>query len=167
MSWRKIIFLVVIFLSLTNVANASITQQNRSPRVGKDRNFFREKTIAQVDAKTEAKAKAIILELGLTDEQVTRLAQVDRKFMPQLNQLHSLWKKAQVELGVLITSEDASESKIREKYQEVAALNQKLSELYFERRMAIRAILRPEQRLPYAQYIERKVAESRAENEPE
>ena len=165
--FRTTIFLFLILHSLTNAAGASLTQRKESSTVNQESHYFEREAIAQVDAKTAAEARAIILELGLTEEQIARLSQVGRKFNPQFQKLNPSLNDAQAELEALITSEDASESEIREKYQEVASLNQKLSELYFERRMAVRAILRPEQRLPYAQYIEQKVAESRAKSESE
>jgi len=142
-------------LSLARVASASPVQNDSIHRT-----ITRHNSTNQVIAQVNEDAEAIILTLGLTDEQIVRLNQVDRQLNPRLDQLYRAWNAAQEELEVLIRSEDASESEVRNKYEEVESLRRQISELQFERRMAIREILRPEQRLPYAKYIEQRIAES-------
>lgn len=143
-----------LMLSLARVASASPLQDDSSHRA-----ITRDDLANQVIAQADEDAEAIILALGLTDEQIAQLNRVDRQFNPQLEELYRAWNAAQEELEVLIRSEDASESEVRNKYEEVESLRRQISELQFERRMAIRGILRPEQRLPYAQYIEQRIAE--------
>jgi len=144
-----------LMLSLARVASASPVQNDSIHRT-----ITRHNSTNQVIAQANEDAEAIILALGLTDEQIARLNQVDRQLNPRLDQLYRAWNAAQEELEVLIRSEDASESEVRNKYEEVESLRRQISELQFERQMAIREILRPEQRLPYAQYIEQRIAES-------
>ena len=96
----------------------------------------------------------IIEEIGLTEEQITQLSQISRKFSPVLDSLYEKWDEAQQELETLIVSADASESQVRQKYRDVEALRTEISQLQFERRMAIRDILTPEQRLPFEQYMQ-------------
>ncbi|MEQ8998746.1 MAG: Spy/CpxP family protein refolding chaperone [Coleofasciculus sp. B1-GNL1-01] len=96
----------------------------------------------------------LIEEIGLTEEQITQLNQISRKFSPLLDSLYEKWDEAQQELETLIVSADASESQVRQKYSDVEALRTEISQLQFERRMAIRDVLRPDQRLPFEQYMQ-------------
>ena len=69
-------------------------------------------------------------------------------FNSQLDELYPVWTASEGELDELIASGDAPASEIRTQYEEVESLRQQISELQFERQMAIREILRPEQRAP-------------------
>lgn len=96
----------------------------------------------------------LIEEIGLTEEQITQLNQISRQFSPLLDSLYEKWDEAQQELETLIASADASESQVRQKYSDAEALRTEISQLQFERRMAIRDVLRPDQRLPFEQYMQ-------------
>jgi len=152
---KKISFLSAVFwVLLASVASAFTSESSRASVVNAalPKNQF----IAQADEKAEV----IILELGLADDQIFQLTQVDERFNPQLNELYPAWNEAQENLENLIRSRDSSEDEVRDKYEEVETLRLQISEIQFERRMAIRAILRPEQRLLYEQYIDQIFSES-------
>lgn len=57
-------------------------------------------------------------------------------------------------MNALMNSADASEAEVREKYNEMQMLMQKISEIEFEARLSIRRVLPPELRLPFAQKFE-------------
>jgi len=154
---KSTILSVFLMFSVVGTANALPTSDDfNSEMNASSHSMLNERIYAQTDGEVET----IILQLGLTDEQIAQLYQVDRQFSPKLDELYPAWNQAQEELEVLIRSEDASESEVRKKYEEVESLRRQVSELQFERRMAIREILRPEQRLPYEEYIEQRIAES-------
>jgi len=154
---KSTILSVFLMLSVVGTANALPTLDDfNSEMNASSHSMLNERIYAQTDEEVET----IILQLGLTDEQIAQLYQVDRQFSPQLDELYPAWNQAKEELEVLIRSEDASESEVRNKYEEVESLRRQIAELQFERRMAIREILRPEQRLPYEEYIEQRIAES-------
>lgn len=151
---------IVVIIALAKAASASFVQDQRN-LIADD--LSNDSANLQLVAQTDENSESIILELGLTDEQIARLVQVDARFNPQLNELYPVWTTSEGELDNLIASEDAPASEIREQYEKVESLRQQISELQFERQMAIREILRPEQREPYAQYIEQRIANSDSE----
>lgn len=109
----------------------------------------------RIETYTSPAPSQIVEELGLTEKQITQLNQIRRQFSPLIEPLYEEWNEAQQELETLIVSADASETQVRQKYDDVEALRAQISQVQFERRMAIREILKPEQRLPFEEYIQR------------
>lgn len=109
----------------------------------------------RIETYTPPDPSQIVEELGLTEEQIAQLNQIRRQFTPLIEPLYEEWNEAQQELETLIVSADASETQVRQKYDDVEGLRSQISQLQFERRMAIREILKPEQRLPFEEYIQR------------
>ena len=95
----------------------------------------------------------IVLDLGLSPEQVKQLEDIRIQSGSQLDQVDRELSKADQELEVLMNSATATDSQIREKYGQVVTLRQKLSELTFESRLAMRAVLTPDQRLAFEQQL--------------
>lgn len=153
MVWKTAFLSIALILSLAKVSSASPTSENAKGGNNLDYN-----SSFHVLAQANQEAEEIILILGLTDEQIAQLVQIDNQFNPQLEELYPAWDTAQEELEMLIQSETASEDEVRSQYEAVESLRRQVSELQFERRMAIREILRPEQREPYAQYLEQRIA---------
>lgn len=151
---------IVLTIVLAKAASASFVQDQRNLSAD---DLSSDSANLQLVAQIDENPESIILELGLTDEQIAQLVQVDARFNPQLDELYPIWTASEGELDSLIASEDAPASEIREQYEKVESLRQQISELQFERQMAIREILRPEQRAPYAQYIEQRIANSDSE----
>lgn len=93
----------------------------------------------------------IMQELGLTREQVEKLAEVRRQYSEPISQTDQALQQIEQELEELIASPNATEDQIREKYRQVEALRQKLSELTLESRLASRSLLTPAQRRAFAE----------------
>lgn len=155
MFWKSVFLSIALILSLPKASSASPASVNSTNEVDTDL-----KSSFPVLAQANQEVEEIILVLGLTDEQIAQLVQIDSQFNPQLDELYPAWDTTQEDLEMLIQSETALEDEVRSQYEAVESLRQQISELQFERRMAIREILRPEQRAPYEQYLEQRIANS-------
>lgn len=108
----------------------------------------------QIDTLVPPQRSEIVVELGLTDEQILRLAEISRETASELDPLYAEWDEAQQDLENLMVNAEADETQIREKFAEVESLRQQVFELELERQLAVRNILRPQQYEPYERYVQ-------------
>ncbi|MFP4101466.1 Spy/CpxP family protein refolding chaperone [Coleofasciculus sp.] len=76
----------------------------------------------RIETYTSPDPSQIVEELGLTEKQIAQLNQIRRQFSPLIEPLYEEWNEAQQELETLIVSADASETQVRQKYDDVEAL---------------------------------------------
>ena len=125
---------------------------------------------AQEIERYEPPTEGNIQSFSLSDEQTRQILEIRRQANEKLSQYFAQLQQVEAEMNALMNSADASEAEVREKYNEMQMLMQKISEIEFEARLAIRRILPPELRLPFAQKLEESLRESltqnRTENQP-
>lgn len=122
---------------------------------------------AQEIERYEPPTEGNIQSFSLSDEQTSQILEIRRQANEKLSQYFAQLQQVETEMNALMHSADASEAEVREKYNEMQMLMQKISEIEFEARLAIRRILPPELRLPFAQKLEESLRESFTENRTE
>jgi Spy/CpxP family protein refolding chaperone len=85
-------------------------------------------------------------ELNLNREQLQKIQEIRRQYQSRVNQQRQAVKQAQQELKSLMASGDISSEQIRQKFNQVQTLRQRLSDTQMESMLAIRNILTAEQR---------------------
>lgn len=141
MSLRRVSVLTVLMLSIGSAfafahPNSPITQaiaQNTEEqrRPGRDKS-------------------QLFQDLNLTPEQNQQIETIQNQNREQISQRKQALRQARQELVELMAG-TASESQIREKYSQVAALQQQVSDLRFDSMLAMREVLTPEQRRQFAE----------------
>lgn len=141
MSLRRVSVLAVLMLSLGSAfafvhpnspltqAIAQNTEEQRRP--GRDKS-------------------QLFQNLNLTPEQNQQIETIQNQYREQIFQRGQALRQARQELVELMAG-TASESQIREKYRQVAALQQQVSDLRFDNMLAMREVLTPEQRRQFAE----------------
>ena len=89
-------------------------------------------------------------DLNLTSEQNQQMETIQNQYREQISQRGQALRQARQELVELMAG-TASESQIREKYSQVAALQQQVSDIRFDSMLAMREVLTPEQRRQFAE----------------
>lgn len=99
----------------------------------------------------------------LTTKQSRQIVEIQERSNQQFLQDFNRLKQLQDEMNLLITSETASENEILQKYQEIKALSQQIMDKDLETRLAIRKILPPQLRRPFAQQLQENVRKASTE----
>lgn len=141
MSLRRVSVLTVLMLSLGSTfafahSNSPLTQ-----------------AIAQntEEQRRPGRDKSELLEdLNLTSEQNQQIKTIQNQYREQISQRGQALRQARQEL-VEFMAGTASESQIREKYKQVATLQQQVSDLRFDSMLAMREVLTTEQRRQFAE----------------
>ncbi|MDX2232171.1 MAG: Spy/CpxP family protein refolding chaperone [Leptolyngbyaceae cyanobacterium bins.349] len=84
-------------------------------------------------------------ELNLTAEQIQKIQDIRQQYQARLTEQRQAVRQAQQELKQLMAS-NASTARIREKFDQMQTLKQKLGDTRMESMLAIRNVLNPEQR---------------------
>ena len=84
-------------------------------------------------------------ELNLSPEQLQKIQEIRNQYQERLNEQRQALQQAQQELKQLMASNTPVEQ-IREKFDQVQTLKQKLGDTRMESMLAIRDVLNPEQR---------------------
>lgn len=145
MSLRRVSVLAVLMLSLGSAfafahPNSPLTQaiaQNTEEQPRPERRPGRDKS-------------QLFQDLNLTPEQNQQIETIQNQDREQISQRRQALRQARQELVELMAG-TASESQIREKYSQVAALQQQVSDLRFDSMLAMREVLTPEQRRQFAE----------------
>ena len=90
---------------------------------------------------------------NLTREQARQIGEAHDLYKDKIAQRNQELRQAQQELDSLMSG-SASESEVREKYRQVAALRQLLDDLRFDSMMAVRSLLTPEQHRQLTEYLQ-------------
>jgi len=94
-------------------------------------------------------------QLNLNPEQKQKLNAIHKQYKDKISQNKQAVRQANKELRDLIASA-ATADQIRIKHDQVQGLRQDLEKLTFESILATREVLTPEQRLQFAQVMERR-----------
>ena len=92
-------------------------------------------------------------QIGLTDEQIFRLDALRRELNEPILELYQEMNARQQVLETLLVDGTSSPTEIRELHNKVEFLRQTIIRLNFEYRLAVREVLKPEQRKPYDDHI--------------
>lgn len=107
-------------------------------------------------------SEPIVLEVDLSENQISQIIQINEQANDDLDPIYQQWNTAQEELETLIVSETASDEDVRQQYLEVESLRAEAVRLEIEKRLAIRRILRPDQRLPYERFIRQRQSQNQS-----
>ena len=107
-------------------------------------------------------SEPIVLEVDLSENQISQIIQINEQAKDDLDPIYQRWNVAQEELEALIVSETASDDDVRQQYLEVESLRAEAVRLEIEKRLAIRHILRPDQRLPYERFIQQRQSQNQS-----
>lgn len=141
MSLRRVSVLTVLMLSLGSAisfaslnsplpqAIAQNTEEQRRP--GRDKS-------------------QLFQDLNLTPEQNQQIQTIQNQYREQISQRGQGLRQARQELSELMAS-TAAQNQIREKYRQVAELQQQLGNIRFDSMLAMREVLTPEQRRQFAE----------------
>jgi protein CpxP len=95
-----------------------------------------------------------IQQLNLSQDQLQKIQGIQTQYKSQADQSYSALEQARRELQDLMVSSTATDSQIREKHQQVEALQQQFSSARFEQLLAMRAVLNPDQRTKAAALLD-------------
>lgn len=90
----------------------------------------------------------------LTSSQSGQILEIQRQANQKFLEDFAKLQRLQEEINELLLSQNASDETIRQKYQELRVMLQKLSDTDFETRLAIRNVLPPNLRRPFAQILQ-------------
>jgi Spy/CpxP family protein refolding chaperone len=144
MSLRRVSVLAVLMLSLGS-AIAFANPNSPLPQV-----------IAQTPEQQRRPIRdksQLIQELNLTPEQSQQIQTIQNQYREQISQRRQALRQARQELLDLMAG-TAAESQIREKYRQVATLQQQVSDNRFDSMLAMREVLTPEQRRQFAERMQ-------------
>jgi periplasmic protein CpxP/Spy len=97
----------------------------------------------------------LVKELNLSRDQIQRLQQLRKNAQGQNKERRQALRSARQELAQLIQGNGSSDQ-IRQKRQQVQSLQREIADTNFEKTLAIREILTPEQRVKLQQIVERR-----------
>ncbi len=97
----------------------------------------------------------LVTELNLSRDQIQRLQQLRRNSRGKTKERRQTLQLAKQELNQLLQG-NASSDQIRQKRQQVQALQREIADANFENTLAIREILTPEQRVKLQQIMEQR-----------
>ncbi|MEL7035718.1 MAG: Spy/CpxP family protein refolding chaperone [Cyanobacteria bacterium J06592_8] len=104
---------------------------------------------------SDGDTEQLLEQLKATPEQKQKMENIRAQYQEQISQHQQLVRQAQQQLHELLSS-NASQSQIRQKYQELTRLQQDMSQLHFEIILEVREVLTPEQRREFADILERR-----------
>ncbi|WP_413167125.1 Spy/CpxP family protein refolding chaperone [Capilliphycus salinus ALCB114379] len=93
--------------------------------------------------------------LNATPEQKQKMQKIHAQYKDRISQHKQLVRQAQQQLQQLLSS-SASQSEIRQQYDELLRLKQEMSKLQFEIILEVREVLSPEQRRQFADIMEQR-----------
>ncbi|EAW36676.1 Spy/CpxP family protein refolding chaperone [Lyngbya sp. PCC 8106] len=97
----------------------------------------------------------LLEQLNATPEQKQKMEDIRAKYQAQISQHKQQVRQTQQQLQELLST-NASESQIRQKYDELSRLKQEMSKLQFEIILQVREVLTPEQRRQFAEIMEQR-----------
>jgi periplasmic protein CpxP/Spy len=97
----------------------------------------------------------LVKELNLSPDQIRRLQQIRKNAKGKTQARRQALQTARQELNQLLQS-NASADLVRQKRQQVQALQREIADANFENTLAIREILTPEQRIKWQQLIQQR-----------
>lgn len=89
-------------------------------------------------------------QINLTPEQVEKIRAIQAQYRDKINALRTPRMQAAQELQAIMAS-DASADEVLEKHRQSFSLVDKFGDLFFEKQLAIREVITPQQRQKYAQ----------------
>lgn len=98
--------------------------------------------------------------LNLKPDQIQKIQEIRNQYQARLNEQKQAVRQAQQELKQLMASNAASE-RIRQKFDQVQSLKQRLGDTRMESMLAIRNVLNPEQRQKLSEIIQQQGRRSR------
>ena len=101
----------------------------------------------------------LIQELKMTPDQIRQMQAIHKQYKDQIAQCAAQLRQAQQELRVLIASTDSGD-KVRQKHDQVKALQQQLGDLRFESMLATRQVLNPDQRRKFVEHMQKQQQKS-------
>lgn len=105
-------------------------------------------------------------QLNLTPDQKQKIKAIHQKYKEQINQDKQALRQANQELRNFMAG-TATVEQIRTKHEQVQSLRHDLEKLSFESMLATREVLTPEQRLQFAQLMERRqIPRNQRTNQP-
>lgn len=104
-------------------------------------------------------------QLNLNPEQKQKLKAIHKQYKDKIAQNKQAVSRANKELRDLMAS-TATSDQIRSKHEQVIGLRQGLEKLTFESMLATREVMTPEQRLQFAQLMERRQNSRNQRNNP-
>ncbi|HEY9600407.1 MAG TPA: Spy/CpxP family protein refolding chaperone [Allocoleopsis sp.] len=131
---RRVSLFAVLLLSLSNGAAVAQTPSQAAPR--------------GVPNTSESVQRP-----NLNSDQVRKIGEVQKQYRDQIAQRIQQLRQAQQELDALLSGA-ASEREVRQKYRQVSTLRQQVEDLRFESTLAVRAVLTPQQRRQFADYLQ-------------
>lgn len=145
MTYLRLLTCLSILLSISPMfpahANLSIAQNNQSPN-----------SELKIPA---SNLKNLTKELNLSRDQIQQLQNLQKNSQDKTKERRQILQAAKQELNQLIQG-NASADRVRQKRQQVQSLQREIADTNFERTLAIREILTPEQRVKLQQIMEQR-----------
>ena len=116
-------------------------------------NFAMPPAIAKADPSLPIESGKVLRQLNLSDSQLLAMRNVRQKYGQEIELLRQRLKQQRQELEVMLSS-NATAEQLRAKYQQTNSLRQQISQLRFERALAMRSILTPDQRAKLAEILQ-------------
>ena len=114
---------------------------------------------AQQSPPVHSQRQGLIQELNMTPAQIRQMQAIRKQYKDQIAQRAAQLRQAQRELQVLIASTDSGD-KVRQKHDQVKALQQQLGDLRFESMLATRQVLNPDQRRKFVERMQKQQQKS-------
>lgn len=95
----------------------------------------------------------IAQQLNLTPDQITRSQAIRDQAKGQITPLEQQVRQAREEMKTLFASSTATESQLRQKYQQIQQLHQQVENIKFDGKLAFWQILTPEQKQKFSQLM--------------
>ena len=111
-----------------------------------------QKTSTEPEKQTTSNGK-LMRDLNLSTEQIAKIKQIRQKYHQQIGQITSSLRTAQQELTKMMAG-NASVESIRDQYEQVVFLKEKLNDLRFSSMLELREVLTVTQRTQLAQLME-------------
>ena len=104
----------------------------------------------------EAQGSSWMDQLNLTQEQRQRIRDINKQYSDRINQPRQALLQARQDFKQTMDNSRASTEQIRDKYRQLQPLQQQVRNLQFDRGLAVREVLTPQQRTRYAEIMEQR-----------
>ncbi|MEB3280785.1 MAG: Spy/CpxP family protein refolding chaperone [Lyngbya sp.] len=136
---------LLILSGLGAIANAASLQVNSAQILAQ----------GKVYAGEPDDTEQLLEQLNATPEQKQKMQEIRAQYQDRISERKQLVRQAQQQLQELLSS-NASDSQIRQQYDELMRLKQEMSKLQFEIILEVREVLTPEQRRQFADIMEQR-----------
>jgi protein CpxP len=144
-----------MFLRRASILSIALITLGGAVALAKPNSLFTQIAQNQTAPKPKQRQPKLMEQLNLDPEQKQKLKVIHEQYKDQISQNKQAVRQANKELRDLMASA-ATADQIRTKHKQVQGLRQDLEKLTFESMLATREILTPEQRLQFAQFMERR-----------